>query len=56
LLRITVSNGFAFKWIESEEVKSLFRWLNPNIKLPNRKALSGRILNNASEKGLYFFT
>jgi len=50
LLRITVSNGFAFKWIESEEVKSLFRWLNPNIRLPNRKALSGRILDNATLK------
>ncbi|CAJ0856288.1 3227_t:CDS:2, partial [Entrophospora sp. SA101] len=50
LLRITVSNGLAFRWIESEEVKSLFRWLNPNIRLPNRKALSGRILNDASLK------
>ncbi|CAJ0828302.1 16717_t:CDS:2, partial [Entrophospora sp. SA101] len=50
LLCITVSNGLAFRWIESEEVKSLFRWLNPNIRLPNRKALSGRILNDASLK------
>ena len=39
VLRIIVSNGLAFKWIENEEVKSLFKWLNPNIRLPNRKAL-----------------
>ena len=39
-----------FRCIENEEVKSFFRWLNPNIRLPNRKALSGRILNDASLK------
>ncbi|CAH1759878.1 2507_t:CDS:2 [Entrophospora sp. SA101] len=32
-------------WLSSEEVKSLFKWLDPN-----RKAPSGRILNDASFK------
>jgi hypothetical protein len=50
LLNVTVSCGFAFRWIEDPVVKKLFHWLNPMIILPSRKVLSGRILKNATKE------
>lgn len=50
LLDVTVSCGFAFRWIEDPAVKSLFHWLNPMITLPSRKVLSGRILKDATDE------
>lgn len=47
LLRLTVSCGWALKWVNSPEAKDLFQFLNPQIKLPDRRVLGGRILNAA---------
>lgn len=47
---VTVSCGFAFRWIEDPAVKKLFYWLNPMIILPSRKVLSGRILKDATKE------
>ncbi|CAG8791821.1 42223_t:CDS:2 [Gigaspora margarita] len=44
LLKATVSCGWAFSWIENPEVKALFEFLFPLVKLPSRKLLSGQIL------------
>ena len=34
LLRVTVSNGFPFQWIENQATLDLFEFLNPNLILP----------------------
>ncbi|RHZ56075.1 hypothetical protein Glove_406g119 [Diversispora epigaea] len=44
LLRMTVSNGFSFQWVNNEATREFFSFLNPNLKLPGRNALSNRIL------------
>jgi hypothetical protein len=49
LLRVTVSNGFPFQWIENQATLDLFEFLNPHLILPGRKVLSNRILNNETE-------
>jgi hypothetical protein len=46
LLRVTVSNGFSLHWIENQATLDLFEFLNPNLILPGRKALSNRILKD----------
>jgi hypothetical protein len=48
LLKATVSNGWAFRWIENPEVIALFKFLNPVLSLPGRCALAGRILSSHS--------
>jgi hypothetical protein len=47
LIRITVANGWAFQWINNPSTLALFNWLNPHLKLPDRKQLSGPILDQA---------
>ncbi|RHZ81425.1 hypothetical protein Glove_120g161 [Diversispora epigaea] len=47
ILRVTISCGFALSWINNPEVIELFKFLNPLIKLPNRKTLSDKILHEA---------
>ncbi len=49
LLRVTVSNGFPFQWIENQATLELFEFLNPNLILPGRKSLSNRILENETK-------
>jgi hypothetical protein len=44
LLKMTVSNGFSFHWVENQETLEFFKFLNPNLVLPSRKSLSNRIL------------
>ena len=44
---MTVANGWAFQWIDNPSTHALFYWLNPKLKLPNRKQLAGTILDNA---------
>ncbi|CAG8618745.1 27294_t:CDS:2, partial [Racocetra persica] len=39
LLKATVSCGWAFSWIENSEIKMLFEFLYPPVKLPSRKKL-----------------
>ncbi len=47
LLRVTISCGFSLSWVNNKEVVELFRFLSPQIKLPDRKTLSDKILNEA---------
>ncbi|RHZ81561.1 hypothetical protein Glove_118g2 [Diversispora epigaea] len=47
ILRVTISCGFALSWVNNPEVIELFKFLNPLIKLPNRKTLSDKILHEA---------
>ena len=49
LLRVTVSNGFPFQWIENQATLDLFEFLNPHLVLPGRKVLSNRILRDETE-------
>jgi len=44
LLRLTVSCGWALSWVNNPEAKELFDFLNPFLKLPDRRTLGGRIL------------
>jgi hypothetical protein len=46
LLQVTISCGFPLSWVNNPEVIELFRFLNPQIKLPNRKTLSTEILSD----------
>ena len=48
-LRMTVSNGLPFSFVENEETKALFEFIAPGLILPNRKAIGGRILKNTAE-------
>lgn len=47
LLRLTVSCGWALSWVNNPEAKELFNFLNPLLKLPDRRLLGGDILNEA---------
>ncbi|CAG8835635.1 12780_t:CDS:2, partial [Racocetra persica] len=44
LLKATVLCGLAFFWVENPEIKALFEFLYPPVKLPSRKKLCGQIL------------
>ena len=46
---MTVSNGWAFQWINDSLTCEFFYWLNPKLKLPDRKLLAGTILDQAIE-------
>ncbi|RIB04942.1 ribonuclease H-like domain-containing protein [Gigaspora rosea] len=50
ILKATVSCGWAFSWVENSEVKALFQFIHPLIKLPSRKNLSGQILAESAQK------
>ncbi|CAG8657653.1 23080_t:CDS:1, partial [Gigaspora margarita] len=45
-----ISSGVAFRWIENPEVRELFHFISPYIKLFNRRSLSNRILINTTNK------
>jgi hypothetical protein len=47
LVKMTVANGWAFQWVNNPSTQAFFHWLNPNLKLPDRKQLSGSILDQA---------
>ena len=34
LLKMTVSNGFSFHWVDNQETLEFFKFLNPNLVLP----------------------
>ena len=38
-------------WVNNPETRELFEFLNPFLKLPNHKTLSGEILTNAVSEG-----
>ncbi|CAG8821603.1 27258_t:CDS:1, partial [Racocetra persica] len=50
VLRAIISASIAFWWIENPEVKELFHFISPYLKLPNRRSLSNRILMNTTNK------
>ncbi|CAG8718766.1 2066_t:CDS:2 [Gigaspora rosea] len=50
ILKATVSCGWAFSWVENPEVKVLFQFIHPLIKLPSRKNLSSQILAESAQK------
>ncbi|GBB88839.1 hypothetical protein RclHR1_15450004 [Rhizophagus clarus] len=45
------SCGWALHWVNNPEVRELFEFLNPFLKLPDHKTLGGPILNDAISKG-----
>lgn len=47
LLRMTVSNGWAFHWVENEETIEFFKFISPFLKLPSRQKLSDTILKES---------
>ncbi|CAB5135680.1 unnamed protein product [Rhizophagus irregularis] len=47
LIRMTVSNGWSFQWVNNPSTHAFFHWLNPKLKLPDRKQLAGPILDQA---------
>ena len=47
LIRMTVSNGWSFQWINDPSTREFFHWLNPRLKLPYRSQLAGSILDQA---------
>ncbi|RIB26975.1 ribonuclease H-like domain-containing protein [Gigaspora rosea] len=47
ILKMTVVNGWSFRWVENPDSLAPFKYLNPKITLPSRKQLSGKILNEA---------
>ena len=49
LLQLTVSCGWALSWVNKPEAKQLFEFLNPFLKLPDRRLLGGKILKKAVE-------
>jgi len=49
LLRMTVSNGWAFQWMENQETIEFFNFISPLLQLPNRKTLANEILKNSAE-------
>ena len=42
---MTISNGWAFQWTTNPATQEFFKFLNPTLTLPGRRALSNRILN-----------
>ena len=44
---MTVANGWAFQWVNNPSTRAFFYWLNPRLKLPDRKHLAGPILDTA---------
>src|SRR5207302_10291124 len=51
LIRLTVSCGWALHWVNKPEAKELFEFLNPYLKLPDRKLLGRKILQDAVSEG-----
>ncbi|CAG8582835.1 4007_t:CDS:2 [Ambispora gerdemannii] len=49
LIHATVSAGWALQWVDNKEVKELFSFINPTLKLPDRRVLGGQILNDESK-------
>ena len=49
LLRLIVSNGLPFTFVENEETIAVFQFIAPGIKLPKRKAISRKLLTKSSE-------
>ena len=51
MIRLTVSCGWALHWVNKPEANELFEFLNPFLKLSDRKFLGGEILKDAVSEG-----
>ena len=49
MVKMCVSNGLPFSFVENEETQAVFKFIAPGLKLPNRKKLGGKILLKTSE-------
>jgi len=49
LLQVNISCGFPLSWVNNQEVIELFKFLNSQIKLPDRKTLSTEILSDVAK-------
>jgi hypothetical protein len=49
MVKMCVSNGLPFSFVENEETQAVFNFVAPGLKLPNRKKLGGKILLKTSE-------
>ena len=49
LLRMIVSNGLSFSFLENEDTQAVFNFVFPGLSLPNRKAISGRVLKKSAK-------
>ncbi|CAB4419113.1 unnamed protein product [Rhizophagus irregularis] len=47
-LRMIVSNGLPFTFLENEDTQAVFNFILPGLSLPNRKAISGRVLKKCA--------
>jgi len=50
LLRMTISNGWAFQWVENQETIEFFNFIAPLLHLPNRNTLADSILTDSTVK------
>ena len=49
LLRMSVSNGLSFSFLENQETIDVFNFISPAIKLPGRQAMSNQILPQSTK-------
>ncbi len=49
-LRMIVSNGLPFSFMENKETQDLFSFIAPALKLPGRRAISDRILPKSANQ------
>ncbi|RHZ47354.1 hypothetical protein Glove_585g38 [Diversispora epigaea] len=47
LLKLSLSCGWVLHWVNKPEAEELFQFLNPHLKLPDRRLLGGHILSDA---------
>src|SRR5260363_22742 len=50
ILRMIISNGLPFTFMENNEIQDVFNFIAPALKLSNRWAVSNRILLRYSDK------
>lgn len=48
-IKMCISNGLPFSFVENEETQALFNFIAPSLKLPSRKKLGGKLLLKTSE-------
>ena len=49
IVKMCISNGLPFSFVENEETQAVFNFVAPGLKLPNRKKLGGKLLLDTSE-------
>jgi len=49
VLRMLVSNGLAFTFLENQETKDVFTFIAPALKLPGQRKMSDKILPKSTE-------